>query len=1257
MSKAVSTAISNAINKINGIKSVGRITVFKNKNYFSGFTETSGSPSFSQSAGITDFPVPQDAVYDNANAMLYSLFVDPTSQVIKVSTCGSPIISTLYSSGSPISSVKYNKFSVRLPYLYHVDIQGSLKVETIDEDSLLSDFTSGSPACITATETIEALTSGSPCSITAVDDLEFVRMFVDDGGIGISHYKYEDSDWSINTYAHRFMFPEFVVTTGSDPGYDLNYSTAVKRSDGIWAYLSYPSGEVKGIHLNNDGYWSDIFVAIPKDLCVFKISNSFVDVEENIHLIGQFQRVDDENAFSSDSVWNLRSKSVDGKVFSLDPFTLFSLMGNRFHAVPVGNEIYYVDLGKYAKASADYNSIYEDAESLELRKEITSISGGPDTGYTASLVTANDALIDSELLVEGNVAKFEIGINTSGSGIEFSTYDTCILSRVDTVLGDAIRGLTLEFLSDGIYRLQQFSYPFYLEIQGKQCVYDPVSDFSNLYEAPNSSGIREKFCTDFWGNEDLYSGGGLSAMSHTASQDVTLMSTDLKEYLALTDYPVIESLPLTVKIYGWSRIGIPGSAPDPWTDSTPASNDNDTFAPVFKVVHEDDDDEVTISLTPSDADTVAYPPQQWKEGNARANTGIYPVLYTLDESSGLQVGDTIKEVGVLIQSTSPTVFYIERVEIPELSMYVDPSLLGSDEDDISDLTGYDPVQGVNDWDFDDGTTQGFTNGNDLISYTHVCVTGAVGSGTTNTFYASGGGIGWTAGNNWYYGNAYYDLVSRNIIMKEGISFTGTYYGVYSAAGFKINAAIEFTDGTVVWAFGDKYSGDTGWLSAGDSGTFTVTPNASFYGKTIRRLWLGTFGYRYDHAGNKIFDNLHLIGVETTDESEFSDTAEKSGIAIKNLGVPNIYFSSKPYSAFNFEASVKVKVVGSSAYGGIVGIAEDARNYICGRYKPGTLEIIKVRGDRITVLATTSYTGTDTFTRIMFAHKDGDLSIRVLEGGVWGDPKLTYRWKYEDGPMATDIDLFHVGIYAMSDVAKFRICSFDPNISSSVGMLPGFDVDKFDEFPSSGTVVIDNMVYTYSGKTAMAITPRGPFQLRNVGAWNYSSPADGEGYSGNSVEFTMFEWIYNPTYHAKYANYLIASNAGYGWINNEIDFKPWITTGGVLLYLTNRCRAFCQNLDTALGVSCMDKIFITYALTGISLAPDQETYLHSEGTYCYEYQETEIEFTDFYASSDDQDSSIQDLISKICKMAGASSVFLGDNVIESLELTDGEEETL
>jgi hypothetical protein len=352
----------------------------------------------------------------------------------------------------------------------------------------------------------------------------------------------------------------------------------------------------------------------------------------------------------------------------------------------------------------------------------------------------------------------------------------------------------------------------------------------------------------------------------------------------------------------------------------------------------------------------------------------------------------------------------------------------------------------------------------------------------------------------------------------------------------------------------------------------------------------------------------------------------------------------------------MRIEGEFASAGLIGIAENGTNFICARVMGNVVEIVKVREGKTVVLTSGSILNDDTYLRLMFTHKNGDFYVRKQTDLTWSEPILTYRWKYDDGPIATDNDLFHVGLYSINDVPKFRICSFNVNNGGYIGLLPGYDETKLDDFPDSGKVVIDNVTYNYGSKISGSYI-KGPFQVRACSAWDYSHPADGEKYAGVSIEMASLEWLHNPTYHNKYHGQIFASNAGYNYIINETDHKPWIVTNGEIVYLNNRGRFFLNDLSAEEIVSCMDKAYVTIGLGNVTATEEGTGYIHQEGAYCYKDVDCLIAFTDFYASSDDQDTTIKDLIHKISALTGAKALFPGDTVIDSLALNNDEPEDL
>ena len=643
-----------------------------------------------------------------------------------------------------------------------------------------------------------------------------------------------------------------------------------------------------------------------------------------------------------------------------------------------------------------------------------------------------------------------------------------------------------------------------------------------------------------------------------------------------------------------------------------------------------------------DAVTAAYFPQYWKEGNDRLNTGDMPIIYSIGEADGLVEGDKVMEVGVRASSTSPTVFYPERIEIPELVMNIDPSALPQDSHTITEASSYDTVSKEDEtYTFNDSfdtwsTSQ--TQGSWGLNYGGACYSGD-----------------WHFEAHLYkeFGDLY-DVPGATIkfyAKSSGADYSGLPGGYYIWGSSTLFVTITYDDSTTdeLYAIQMHYAFPIVEPEWRGQEVILTCPGTQ---KRITKIDFKVTGYvgAMHPDPETTITYISLDGFSgIINEENYLDTEDKTALKIKNIGIPNVYFSSKPYSAFNFEASVKVKIKGSYASGGVVGIAEDGQNYICAEMTEDSVSIVKVRDGERTTLATTSYSNENTFKRIMLTHSNGDLYVRTQEDLSWGDPVLSYRWKYEDGPMATDVDLFHVGIYSLIDAPKFRICSFDPGQSSVIGILPGCDDSALEDFPSSGKVEIDNVIYKFTHKITSENLKRGPFQVRCCNSWNYDHPDDGEHYEGNSIEIGMFEWQNNPANHENYSDMILVSNAGYGFMIDEVDFKTWITTLGDLVYITNRSRVFCEGLNSTLGVSCMDKAWITTGLGGVTVNPKSERAWHQEGAYCYVSNTDKVEFTDFYASSSEHDSTVKDLIGKIAKMAGAKALFPGDMTYDSMSL--------
>ncbi|MDP2365504.1 MAG: hypothetical protein Q8M94_17265, partial [Ignavibacteria bacterium] len=253
------------------------------------------------------------------------------------------------------------------------------------------------------------------------------------------------------------------------------------------------------------------------------------------------------------------------------------------------------------------------------------------------------------------------------------------------------------------------------------------------------------------------------------------------------------------------------------------------------------------------------------------------------------------------------------------------------------------------------------------------------------------------------------------------------------------------------------------------------------------------------------------------------------------GVPQIYFSQRPYSAWNYDCIIRTKFTGLYSYTGIVGLAIDKNNYILGYITNEKYGIAKIRNGKKTILIEEANVAIvpNISLDVRFWHRDGLFGIEVKEiDDPWPTrgSQLVYSWLTANDTIAISDDLFHVGIYTFINPPRFRTTGF----RSSQAIIPVLPLDMDDEtsdsdfvtdFPASGSVDIEGTIYTYGGKNQFFTDidndkrPRGPYQLRAFYDWTppfTSDPGGGYAYQGGmAVEFWLFDWLDGATYSGKY----------------------------------------------------------------------------------------------------------------------------------------------
>jgi hypothetical protein len=138
--------------------------------------------------------------------------------------------------------------------------------------------------------------------------------------------------------------------------------------------------------------------------------------------------------------------------------------------------------------------------------------------------------------------------------------------------------------------------------------------------------------------------------------------------------------------------------------------------------------------------------------------------------------------------------------------------------------------------------------------------------------------------------------------------------------------------------------------------------------------------------------------------------------------------------------------------------------------------------------------------------------------------------------------------------------------------------------------------------------------------------------------------------------MVCVNTGYQWIADETFFKPWVTTGGQVVYQLERMRVYGKDdiIPEDANNSCVDKLWLTNGLTGVSLIVKENYDIqHEEGSFVYIDNDDSVILHGFMGATGDKDNNIESLLDKICRISGTQATFPGDTTIASSTLGSGE----
>lgn len=649
MSRTVSAGIIDAITNGTSYNAFVYARLLPSRIFFTSITEDFPIASGADATGFPASPMPQDIGTDTSapGSPEVHTFVNDGG-TLKVLTNGS-------SSASSLGQSLDGKPGVVDDTLFRIS-GGTIYKHTI---TWSGPTIGGASAVGTPSET--------PLHVHGVSDTRCA--FLSSGSGGLRPGVIDGT--TVYEHPERMMFPKFIETSGS--GRTMSnlalYSGALELTSGsgsrVFIYCTSLDGTVQGCYWDEDSEtFSDFFTAVPTELatslCEFRIANAF-EHGGVAYLAGQFKRT--ENV-ETDKYYSMVLKSEDGKNFSIDRFSSVSELGYRFLAtVGADNYFYLSNCNRVCYSPVTYTFDGNNDNGLKLivpQEDIKRLGTSNETGNT-SLRSGDEVLLFNEYMEEGNKLEVYLGYETT-SGSDADLYGSYIISGKDAGIRDGGRKLDLALMSEGHWKLQSHTSPFYTEFLGRSSLYDDLTEESgSLYVAPSTTYTKASFYVDFWESEphtdtpngitgisvlnkggvDVYPGYGSTAPYtpvDSGNHKLGFRTKDLKSIMSLDDYPIVNATSVSCDIQGWSH-------PNNTSETT------DIAEVVFVVEHANGEEEYIYSDSNQRFEQT-YP-------DIAANNGEVLTVSV----AGLTIGDKIKKIGVIMECTNGTQFVISRVEV------------------------------------------------------------------------------------------------------------------------------------------------------------------------------------------------------------------------------------------------------------------------------------------------------------------------------------------------------------------------------------------------------------------------------------------------------------------------------------------------------------------------------------------------------------------------------------------------------------------
>jgi hypothetical protein len=438
----------------------------------------------------------------------------------------------------------------------------------------------------------------------------------------------------------------------------------------------------------------------------------------------------------------------------------------------------------------------------------------------------------------------------------------------------------------------------------------------------------------------------------------------------------------------------------------------------------------------------------------------------------------------------------------------------------------------------------------------------------------------------------------------------------------------------------------------------------YFGITARNTVEGTsrmYLERLEIRGSIRFD--YIPSRSSTAWSLEKPTGESRDYLVSpDTSLQNLMFTTKPYSAFNFNIAAEFGYsagdnplsAGHTAWG-VVGLAKDGQDFVCARYKRqnNKIELLLFRNGEWTILD--SYSQSEIY-QLMLDHRNGLFRVWYKGGTEWTGPVISYQYdEVTHGVLSTsDTGIMHTGIYSAIYPPSFIATAFSQAYSDGICMTTdqyttsGDRNDFGDGFPDAGHFLLNGSRYAYTGKSSgNRSIHRGPNQLRqvtNIGTWQEG----GLVFEGIGIEIALYE----PANAVDFVeNLLIGQSNSHNWIITMSDWTVTHSTAGQPDYLMTRSRHQSERAvhERTYAASIADRCYINSGLIGVTLV-EGNGYRHPQGALCSLWSTDKIWVKKVTATQIDHDATVEDMITYLCHAASIEAEFPGNWISETLAIS-------